>query len=90
MLDKALDGFETYFLKTPFVSGNEISVGDVLGLCELTQLYAVKEEAIFTQKPLVNAWVERVKQKLQPHYDEAHQIVYAVRDRFDDAKMAKL
>ncbi|XP_064612781.1 glutathione S-transferase theta-1-like [Liolophura sinensis] len=90
LVNEALDGLETAFLKTPFVSGNEISVGDVLGVCELTQLYAVKEEALFTQRPLVNAWVERVTQRLQPHFDAAHQMIYRVRDRYDDMKMAKL
>lgn len=33
-------------------------------------------------RPLLTAWFRHVKEAFQPHYDEAHGIVYHVRDKF--------
>ncbi|KAH3851693.1 glutathione S-transferase theta-1-like [Dreissena polymorpha] len=59
-----------YLNGKPFIAGDYISAADVLGVCELAQIAAVGEEASYANNRIVVAWMERVKSKLQPHYDE--------------------
>lgn len=33
-------------------------------------------------RPILDAWFKRVKESFQPHYDEAHHMVYHVREKF--------
>ncbi|KAL3857494.1 hypothetical protein ACJMK2_012160 [Sinanodonta woodiana] len=74
---------ETYYLNgRPFLCGKDISVTDILAVCELMQLVAVKEEDIYQSNDVVAAWIERVKSRLQPHFDLAHANLYAMRERF--------
>lgn len=84
---------ETYFLaQTPFLSSNEITVADIFGVCELMQLYAVKEENLYESSPTVKAWMARVRERTNPLFDEAHQMVYRVRSVYKDISnnLAKL
>ncbi|XP_060067850.1 glutathione S-transferase theta-1-like [Ylistrum balloti] len=75
---------DEYFLKDnrPFLGGDEISIADLLGICEMMQLYACGEEKFIESNPNVNAWAERVKPKLAPYFDEANVMVYKVREHF--------
>jgi len=61
-----------YFLKDqPFIGGQEISIADIQAACELAQLEIIGEDVQFKSNPKVAAWYERVKDKLQPHFDES-------------------
>ncbi|KAL3857555.1 hypothetical protein ACJMK2_012207 [Sinanodonta woodiana] len=76
-LAESLMYMETYFLKDQmFLCGDDISVADILGACELMQLNAVMEEKLYESNPVLDAWMKRVKARLQPNFDEAHQITY--------------
>ncbi|XP_060067897.1 glutathione S-transferase theta-1-like [Ylistrum balloti] len=75
---------DEYFLKDnrPFIAGDNISLADLLGLCEMMQLYACCQEKFIESNPKVNAWAERVKLKLAPYFDEANVEVNITRDKF--------
>ena len=68
---------EGYFLKDrPYLAGDEISIADIFGACELMQLYACHEHGLYESSPIVKAWMERVKKETNPHFDEAHKMIY--------------
>ena len=52
------------------------------------QLYSVMEEGLYEKSPIVSAWLKRVRDETNPVFDQAHKIVYAVRDMYKG--MAKL
>ena len=80
---KTVDYLEKVWLKDrPYLCGNDISVADLLGICELMQLYGVHEEKFYESNATVKAWMERVKQRLQPHFDEAHTMTYRTREMY--------
>ena len=35
-----------------------------------------------TNRPVLTTYMERIRQELNPHYDDVHQKVYQVRDAF--------
>jgi len=81
LLDTSLDQMENIFLASqPYLCGPDISIGDLLGICELMQPVIVGHE-VFANRPKLEAWATRVKERLNPHFDEAHKIVYIVRDQ---------
>ncbi|KAK3587078.1 hypothetical protein CHS0354_014951 [Potamilus streckersoni] len=87
MLSVNIGHLETYYLKgRPFLCGQDISVTDILAVCELMQLVAVHEEDVYQSNADVAAWIERVKSRLQPHFDSAHANLYAMRERFISAQ----
>lgn len=81
-LPKVITHIDEYFLRdSKFIGGSEdVSVADLLGVCELMQLYPVFEEEVYTSNPKVKAWMERVKEALNPHFDEGHAIIYRTRE----------
>jgi len=82
ILEKSLNQMENIFLADqPFLCGSEISIGDLLGICELMQPVIVGHK-VFSNRPKLEAWVARVKESLHPHFDEAHKFVYIFRDKF--------
>ena len=83
-MPQLIEHIDKYFLKgQKYIAGNDdISVADLLGVCELMQLYPVFEEGIYESNPNVKAWMLRVKERLQPHFDEGHSITYKTRDAF--------
>ncbi|XP_046351438.2 glutathione S-transferase theta-3-like [Haliotis rufescens] len=81
LVRKAVTGIETHFLKSqPFLCGNDISIADILGACELMQLYAVQEENLYESSPTVKAWMQRVRERHQSVFDESSKMVYRARD----------
>lgn len=81
-METVLDRFETIWLKDrPFIAGNEVTIADLLAACELEQPSMAGYD-VCEGRPLLTAWFGRVKEAFQPHYDEAHNFVYHVRDKF--------
>lgn len=81
-LETCLDKIENILLcKRPFLAGDEISVADLLGICELMQAYAVGHD-VFWGRPKLDVWVKRVQARLQPHFDQAHIHLLKLRERF--------
>ena len=37
---------------------------------------------VTASRPVLKAYMTRVKDSLQPHYDDVHKIVYSMRDKF--------
>ncbi|CAL1543922.1 unnamed protein product [Lymnaea stagnalis] len=79
-----LSQLESYFLKnqTYLGGGNELSIADLLGACELMQLYACHEQGLYEKSPIVKAWLDRVKRETNPYFDEAHKLVYRTHDLY--------
>lgn len=81
-LDICLDKIDTIFLReASFLGGNEISVADLLGICELMQPYAVGHD-VFRGRPKLDSWAKRVQQQLQPDFDQAHTFLFKLKEMF--------
>ncbi|GAB6023660.1 Glutathione S-transferase theta-1 [Chamberlinius hualienensis] len=81
-LEATLDKVEKYFLNNQkFLCGDQITVADLLGSCEVEQPRAVGYD-VYKNRPILKAWVERVKQATQPIYDEAHQFNYVLLEKY--------
>ena len=86
-LETTLGHIENVFLKDQlFLCGNDLTIADLLGICELMQPYATNLD-VRDGHPILAAWMERVKKRLEPHFEEAHRIVYAVRSKFVGNKL---
>ena len=80
---KMLSELESYFLKDKqYIMGDEISIADILAVCELTELLACHEQGLYESNPAVKAWVDRVRQRTNPHFDETHKMIYRARDNY--------
>ncbi|OWF55347.1 glutathione S-transferase theta-1-like [Mizuhopecten yessoensis] len=75
---------DQYFLKDnrPYLAGDDISLADLVGICEVMQLYACCEERFVESNLNVNSWLERVKPQLDPYFDESNVMVNKVREHF--------
>lgn len=81
-LDICLDKIDKIFLReASFLGGNEISVADLLGICELMQPYAVGHD-VFHGRPKLDSWAKRVQQQLQPDFDQAHTFLFKLKEMF--------
>lgn len=45
-------------------------------------LYILFRFDVRTNRPVLTAYMERIRQELHPHYDDVHEKVYQVRDAF--------
>ena len=76
ILKSSLELVENYFLKTnPFVAGSEMSIADILFLCETTQYWIAGYE-IYKGRPRMEAWVERCRAALAPKFDQVFAPIY--------------
>lgn len=81
-----LDTIETVWLKdTKFLVGNEISVADLLGACEIEQLQ-VTDYNPFEGRPKLTAWIERVRNATKPDYDDAHKYLRKLAEKTNAPK----
>ncbi|XP_060067874.1 glutathione S-transferase theta-3-like, partial [Ylistrum balloti] len=81
---KAVSSLASYFLKDnkPFLCGNEISVADLLCVTEMMQLVTCWEEDLYESNPVIKDWVQRVRERTDPVFQESHHIAYRVRNKF--------
>ena len=71
-LTKAITHIAEYYLKDqPFICGDEISAADLIGVCELMHLQGVNESGLYENNATVKAWMKRVEERMQPHFDDA-------------------
>lgn len=89
-LETVVSHLETYFLEKGgnYLCGSDISVADLLGVCELMQLFACCEESNFECNGAVKAWINRVQKRTAPYFEEANQIVNKVRAVYSKQKQA--
>jgi len=83
-MEKCVGQIEGVWLKggeKRYIGGEQISVADILACCELEQPtiagYDVREG-----RSILTDYMDRVKQELNPHYDQVHIAVYKMRDKF--------
>ncbi|XP_049873808.1 glutathione S-transferase theta-1 [Pectinophora gossypiella] len=75
-MENALEDFDSKWLGRghAFITGDSATVADVLAACEIEQPrvagYDPKEKY-----GNIAAWMEKVRQHFNPHYDEAHTII---------------
>ena len=75
-LRKSIRIIENHFLaNSKYLSGDEISLADLQGVCEFTQLWMPKYKAYETGSR-IDQWVNDCKERLKPHFDDAHEMVY--------------
>ena len=75
-LQKSIKIIEGYFLANrKFLAGDEISIADLQAVCEFTQLWMPKYKAYETGSR-IDRWMDDCKERLQPHFDKAHKMVY--------------
>lgn len=86
-ISKAVSHIADYFLgDKPFIASDEISIADILGVCEIFHTTGVEEESLYKDNAKVSAWVERVRQRLQPDFDIANMRLMAIKDKYVNAK----
>ena len=75
-LQSTLDMMEKHFLKeTKFISSAEISIADLLAVCELTQFWMTDEDVI-GDRPKITQWMSDVRSAMSPHFDEVHKMIH--------------
>ncbi|XP_038579587.1 glutathione S-transferase theta-2 [Micropterus salmoides] len=80
-LDDTLDKLESMFLRRqPFLCGDDITVADLLAVCELMQPLGGGRD-VLQQRPQLQRWRSRVQSAVGESFDQAHAVLYAVRDR---------
>ncbi|KAF2355506.1 Glutathione S-transferase N-terminal [Trinorchestia longiramus] len=86
-METVLENFDDFWLKdSKFVAGQEISIADILAICELYQP-AMAGYNVFTGHPLLAEWHERVKSELNPELDEANFILNKIIAKQNMAKL---
>ncbi|XP_075156737.1 glutathione S-transferase theta-3-like [Haematobia irritans] len=77
LMEADLELMENMWLKnSKFLTGNNLSAADVFGACEVEQIRCCGYE-IKQKYPNVYAWIENVRRELDPHFNEAHKLIYA-------------
>ncbi|XP_042277477.1 glutathione S-transferase theta-2 [Thunnus maccoyii] len=80
-LDDTLDKLESMFLRRqPFLCGDDITVADLLAVCELMQPLGGARD-VLQQRPQLQRWRTRVQSAVGDSFDHAHAVLYALRDR---------
>ncbi|XP_055054385.2 glutathione S-transferase theta-2 [Misgurnus anguillicaudatus] len=80
-LDETLDKLENMFLKRQaFLCGDDISLADLLAVCELMQPLGGGRD-ILKDRPKLQTWKSRVQSALSDSFDEAHSVLYRLRDK---------
>lgn len=84
---KVLKNIEDGFLKDrPYISGDSISVADVFCACEIEQPLAVGFNPLL-EVPKVNAWLNKVREELEPYYSEVHSVPKLVQSAIEKGKL---
>ncbi|XP_038668345.1 glutathione S-transferase theta-2 [Scyliorhinus canicula] len=80
-LNGTLDILESMFLKQqPFLCGDEITLADLLAICELMQPLGADRD-ILKDRPTLNAWRTRVQSALGKTFDDVHAFLYQLRNK---------
>nr|XP_046242413.1 glutathione S-transferase theta-2 [Scatophagus argus] len=80
-LDDTLDKLESMFLgRQPFLCGDDITVADLLAICELMQPLGGGRD-VLQQRPQLQRWRSRVQSAVGESFDRAHAVLYGLRDR---------
>ncbi|XP_035665215.1 glutathione S-transferase theta-1-like [Branchiostoma floridae] len=79
-LNNTLDMLQTMFLKNQqFLCGDNITIADLLAVNELIQCLSSGRD-VTQGRPKLQAWMNRVREKLHPHFDNSVGMIYKLRD----------
>lgn len=80
-LNDTLDKLESMFLqRQPFLCGDDITVADLLAICELMQPLGARRD-VLKDRPQLQRWRSRVQSAVGESFDRAHTVLYGLRDR---------
>ncbi|KAM6893795.1 glutathione S-transferase theta-2 [Xenentodon cancila] len=80
-LNDTLDKLETMFLRRqPFLCGDDVTIADLLAVCELMQPLGGGRD-VLKDRPLLQRWKSRVQAATGESFDDAHAVLFAIRDR---------
>ncbi|KAF3695248.1 Glutathione S-transferase theta-1 [Channa argus] len=80
-LSETLGKLESMFLRRQaFLCGDDITVADLLAVCELMQPLGGGRD-VLKDHPQLQRWRDRVQAAVGEAFDQAHAVLYAVRDR---------
>ncbi|KAL4224352.1 Glutathione S-transferase theta-1 [Mactra antiquata] len=83
---KAVNNLAEYFIgDKPYILGDEISVADLVGVVELTQLDMIDEQDCYAFNEKVKAWVERVQKRMGADYDICWEKMKSLRGKYLEA-----
>lgn len=80
IMENSLDALENIWLadeRKEFLATNEITFADILAACEIEQPKGSGYD-VYEGRPKLKKWHEKVREALNPHYDEAHKTIYKV------------
>ena len=82
-LNSCLDDFEKMWLRDgrSYMAGEEISVADILAVCELEQPRIAGFE-VRESRPNIAGYMDRVRRDLNPHYDIHTELIHKLREKF--------
>ena len=83
-MNKTLDQIEQIWLANgtkKYLCGDQISVADIVAVCELEQPLMAGYD-VRTNRPVLTAYMKRIQAELNPHYDDVHEKVYQIREKF--------
>ncbi|XP_012272486.1 glutathione S-transferase theta-1 isoform X3 [Orussus abietinus] len=84
----SLDLLETVWLKDkPFLTSDKISIADLIGACEVEQMRIIGYNPS-EGRPLLMAWLERVKNETHPFYEEVHKPIDDLARKFAEQSSA--
>ncbi|XP_068159875.1 glutathione S-transferase theta-1 [Drosophila tropicalis] len=82
-----LDVIEDVWLQnSDFVSGSTLTAADIFAACEIEQT-RMADYDVRIKYPKIRAWLKRVRQSCNPHYDVAHEFVYKISGTGPQAKL---
>jgi len=82
LLEDVLKVFEEVWLKDrPFVAGDELTVADLFAAAEMEQPGAAGFD-VYKGHPKIKTYMESVRSRLQPHYDEAHVVLNRAKEKY--------
>ncbi|KAJ8415295.1 hypothetical protein AAFF_G00422750 [Aldrovandia affinis] len=80
-LSETLEKLESMFLKRqPFLCGDDITLADLLAICEIMQPLGGSRD-ILKERPQLVTWKTRVQSALNDSFDEAHRVLYQLQDK---------
>ncbi|CAL8248059.1 unnamed protein product [Merluccius merluccius] len=81
-LKETLDRLESMFLKRqPFLCGDDITLADLLAVCELMQPLGGDRD-VLSDRPKLQQWRSRIQSALGESFDQSHSVLYKVRENF--------
>ncbi|XP_026858698.2 glutathione S-transferase theta-2 isoform X1 [Electrophorus electricus] len=80
-LEKTLEKLESMFLRRQaFLCGDDITLADLLAICEVMQPLGAGRD-VLKDRPRLQCWRSRVQSALKCSFDEAHNVLYRLRDK---------